>query len=64
MKKHIDNSYIENINPELKKDNSNLNCFYCSDVIGSKRFVINFGGYPRSEIAQINAAADLNQQQR
>ena len=62
MNKHIRNSYVEDINPELKEDNSNLNCFYCADVIGSKRFVVNFGGYPRSEIAQINAAADINQQ--
>lgn len=62
LKSHIDNSYHVDINPHLKKDNSNIEAFFCPDVVGDKRFALNFAGYPRSEIAQINAAADLNQQ--
>ena len=62
MQSHIDNSYHSDINPHLKEDNSNIDAFFCPDVVGDKRFVLNFGGYPRSEIAQVNAAADINQQ--
>ena len=62
MQKHINASYHADINPVLLEDNSNIGMFFCPDVVGNHRFVLNFGGYPRSEIAQINAAADLNQQ--
>lgn len=63
LQKHIvDNTYIDDINPKLEEDNSNIDMFFCADVIGAKRFTLNFGGYPRSEIAEINAAADINQQ--
>lgn len=62
LSKHIEKHVHEDINPHLKEDNSNLSAFFCADVIGAKRFVLNRGGYPMSEIAQINAAADLNQQ--
>lgn len=61
MQSHIDSQNYD-INPTLNDDNSNINMFFCADVVGSKRFANNFGGYPRSEIAEINAAADLNQQ--
>lgn len=62
LQSHIDSSTYEDINPTLKEDNSNIAAFFCADVVGAKRFVLNRGGYPMSEIAQINAAADLNQQ--
>lgn len=62
MQSHIDSSYHSDINPHLKEDNSNISAFFCPDVVGDKRFALNYGGYPRSEIAEINAAADLNQQ--
>lgn len=62
MQSHIDNSYHSDINIHLKEDNSNISAFFCPDVVGDKRFALNYGGYPRSEIAEINAAADLNQQ--
>lgn len=59
---HICNSYHEQINPELKEDNSNITQFFLPDVVGDHRFVNNYGGYPRSEIAQILATEDINQQ--
>lgn len=62
MQKHIERSYHGDINPHLEKDNSNVSDFFCSDVVGARRFALNFGGYPRSEIAEINATADINQQ--
>ena len=63
LQSHIDaHTYIEDINPLLKEDNSNVGMFFCADVVGGKRFAMNFGGYPRSEIAEINACADINQQ--
>lgn len=60
--KIVSSTYEEDINPVLAEDNSNFKDFFAADVIGSKRFVQNFGGYPRSEIAQINAEADIMQQ--
>lgn len=63
LQSHIDaHTYSEDINPKLKEDNSNVGMFFCADVVGGKRFAMNFGGYPRSEIAEINACADINQQ--
>lgn len=44
--------------PKLNADGSNVKDFYCADVIGGKKFVQNFGGYPRSDIAEINAQAN------
>ena len=62
LNQKIESSIYEDINPVLADDNSNVKDFFAADVIGSKRFVQNFGGYPRSEIAQINAEADIMQQ--
>lgn len=62
LQTHIESSVYEDINPHLKDDNSNISAFFCADVVGARRFTLNRGGYPMSEIAQINAAADLNQQ--
>lgn len=44
---------------KMKADGSNAKLFFCADVVGNKTFVQNFGGYPRSEIAQINEATNL-----
>lgn len=57
---HIGNSYHEQINPELKEDNSNITQFFLPDVVGDHRFVNNYGGYPRSEIAQMQSEDTLN----
>ncbi len=62
IKKHIDDSISNVIVLKLAADGSNAQDFYSADVVGNKRFAQNFGGYPRSEIAEINAAATLEQQ--
>lgn len=43
---------------KLSSDGSNKSMFYSADVLGSKRFALNFAGYPRSDIALINEQAD------
>lgn len=54
VKKALANVKVE----QLKSDGSNANRFFCADVVGNKRFAQNYGGYPRSEIAEINAQAN------
>ena len=49
--------------PELNEDRSNIADFFCADVVGDRRFAQNYGGYPRSDIAEINAQASLQQAQ-
>ena len=49
--------------PQIAEDNSNINDFYIADVVGNRRFAQNYGGYPRSDIAEINAQASLQQAQ-
>ena len=63
LQAHID-AFVDSI-PEVKMaaDGSNASDFVVADVIGGKDFVQNFGGYPRSEIAEINAAATLEMQE-
>lgn len=62
LKKHI-NSSLEVIDvPTLQPDGSNATDFFTADVVGNKRFAQNFGGYPRSEIAEINDAVSLEVQ--
>ena len=46
----------------LKKDGSNAQDFVCADVVGTKKFAKNHGGYPRNDIALINEAASLDMQ--
>lgn len=47
--------------PTLDKEKgSNRADFYCADVLGGKKFAQNFAGYPRSDVAQINAQSDLS----
>lgn len=62
LQKHIDDSTSNVIVMKLAADGSNAQDFFSADVVGNKRFAQNFGGYPRSEIAEINAAATLEQQ--
>lgn len=45
--------------PVLADDNSNLSDFFSVDTIGDKQFSLNYGGYPRSDIALINEMSDL-----
>lgn len=45
--------------PVLASDGSNKNDFFCSDVVGNKRFAQNLAGYPRSDIALINEQQSL-----
>lgn len=61
---HIDNAVAEMVKcvPEFKKDGSNSQDFFCADVVGARKFVQNHGGYPRSEIAEINAQTNLQAQ--
>lgn len=59
---HIANAMVLEL-PKIKEDNSNINEFYIADVVGNRRFAQNYGGYPRSEIAEINAQASLQQAQ-
>ena len=43
---------------KMAADGSDARDYYCADVVGNRRFAQNHGGYPRSDIAEINAAAD------
>ena len=45
--------------PKLADDGSNQYDFYCADTLGSKKFVTNYGGWPRSDLALINEQTDL-----
>lgn len=62
LQKHIDDNTSHVIVLKLAADGSNAQDFFSADVVGNKRFAQNYGGYPRSEIAEINAAATLEQQ--
>lgn len=61
--KHIkDNTYLDNIVEKLSADGKNARGFFCADVVGGRKFVLNYGGYPRSEIAELNAATNVQEQ--
>ena len=45
--------------PQLKSDGSNKNDFFCPDVVGSKRFCLNYGCHPRSDVSMINEQTSL-----
>lgn len=40
-------------------DTGNIEDFYCPDVVGARSFVQNHGGHPKSDVAAINEAANL-----
>lgn len=61
LKKHNE-SCVTVTNPELFSDGSNARMFFCADVVGNRRFAQNYGGYPRSDIAEINNAANEQMQ--
>lgn len=63
LKSHIQATLIKPENlPKMEVDGSNTGDFYVADVVGNRKFAQNFGGYPRSEIAEINAQTNLAQQ--
>ena len=63
MKSHIErNTHIETINPKLDAENKNLAIFYLANVIEPRKFTQNFGGYPRSDIEELNSATSLAEQ--
>lgn len=62
FQQHIDNNLFVGC-PTLNKDKSNIRDFYSADVVGNRRFAQNYGGYPRSDIAEINEQASLQQAQ-
>lgn len=64
MLKHIADAFNENINMVLASDGSNKSAFYCADVVGSRKFVMNYGGYPRSEIAELNDMTNVAQMEQ
>lgn len=56
LNKHVADA-VGNIQPEkMKSDGSNAFDYFCADVVGNRRFAQNYGGYQRSEIAELNAA--------
>lgn len=59
--KHVEKSTTFKFD-ELSSDGSNAERFFCADIVGARRFAQNYGGYPRSEIAEINEAANLETQ--
>lgn len=59
---HIEANTYNDAYPVLESDGSNVGLFYCADVVGARRFAQNYGGYPRSEIAEINEAQSLEMQ--
>lgn len=62
LKEHI-NAHLATIVIEpMKADGSNASDFYCADVVGNRKFVQNFGGYPRSEVAELMEAQTLDMQ--
>lgn len=62
LRAHIDAHTYNDSYPVLESDGSNVGLFYCADVVGARRFAQNYGGYPRSEIAEINEAQSLELQ--
>lgn len=63
MKYELWNAHISGVAeyevPELKEDRSNLSDFFSADVVGDKRFAQNYGGWPRSDVAEINSQVSL-----
>lgn len=60
--KHIKNTTYADIVKRLAPDGSNAREFFCADVVGGRKFALNYGGYPRSEIAEINEATNVHEQ--
>lgn len=59
LKEHVDNALASIVPMEIKEDGSNASDFFCADVVAGKSFAQNHGGYPRSEIAEINAQENV-----
>lgn len=55
LRAHIAQTTHADINPSLSKDSKNVGMFYMSSApLEMKGFMLNYGGYPRNEIAMIN----------
>lgn len=50
--------------PTLDNEGKNKNDFFCPDVVGSKRFCMNYGGHPRSDVALINDQTSIEAAQK
>ena len=62
MQKHID-AFVASIPcVEMETDGSNAVDFYVADLVSDRKFAQNYGGYPRSDIAEINECASLEMQ--
>lgn len=55
---HIKNN-IPVFHTVLADDHSNIKDFFCTDTVGNRSFAQNFGGWPRSEVAEINAQVSM-----
>lgn len=64
LNRHIASSTHEDINPVFESDGTNKSMFYCADVVGGRQFAQNYGGYPRSEIAELNEMTNIAQMQQ
>ena len=62
LQKHIIRNTHADIVKTLSSDGSNSREFFCADVVGGRKFALNYGGYPRSEIAEINEATNVHEQ--
>lgn len=62
LQNHIDVALEAIVVEPLKEDGSNAGDFFVADIVGNKKFAQNFGGYPRSEIAEINECTNLEMQ--
>lgn len=62
LQDHIDDQLASIVIEPMKADGSNVFDFYCADVVGNRKFVQNFGGYPRSEVAELMEAQTLDMQ--
>lgn len=62
LQEHIDAQLSSIVIEPMKADGSNSSDFFCADVVGNRKFAQNFGGYPRSEVAELNEAASLEMQ--
>lgn len=59
LQEHINRSIVLDFVPELKADGSNSKDFFAIDSVSVKKFAQNYGGYPRSDIAEINEQSNV-----
>ena len=59
LQEHINRSIVLDFVPELLADGSNAKDFFAVDSVSDKKFAQNYGGYPRSDIAEINEQSNV-----